>query len=656
MDLQRIPRTILIIDDHQGLIALIQRCLSREGYHTAVAYSGQEALSWLSTQKADLLLLDLRLADMHGEELLLCLKARNQHIPFIVITGQGDERLAVNMMKQGARDYFIKDSSLTSLLPSMVTQTFEQLQQEQRLVEMEEALTTEQKRSAITLASIEEGVFTTDSHGRITYMNRMAEDLTGHSSIESLGCPIEDVVHFVDSCHTSDARHPVHQVLANGRPLHPIPHYMIRLATHQQRPVVFSASPIRGQGGRILGVVLILRDMTERLKLDQELLKASKLESLSLLAGGIAHDFNNLLTAILGNLSISRNWAHSRETLDEFLAEAEQASLRAKSLTQQLLTFAKGGSPLKKPLDIRRLVMETATFALRGSSTQCEFDVPEHVWAVQADEGQISQVIHNLALNAHQAMPEGGTVTIRCENTELSVERITALALSTPGAYLKIQFIDQGSGIPQAALPKIFDPYFSTKPQGTGLGLSTAYSVIKNHHGTIVVSSNTGEGTTFTLYLPAEAADTTPLDRSTSIIKGEGKILVMDDEPSIRSLVHQMLGFLGYEVHCVADGQEAIQQYEEALNSSKPFSAVILDLTVPGRMGGKETLSRLKQLDPGVRAIVASGYSNEMSLSQYSTYGFLGAVSKPFHFSDLSQLLSQITKETESSLPLRSTA
>jgi len=656
MDQQRIPRTILIIDDHQGLIALIQRCLSREGYHTAVAYSGQEALSWLSTKSADLLLLDLRLADMHGEELLRRLKARNQHIPFIVITGQGDERQAVKMIKQGARDYFIKDGSLTSLLPSVVNQTFEQIQQEHRLVELEDALTTEQKRSAITLASIEEGVFTTDNHGRITYMNRMAEDLTGHASLEVKGRSIEDVVCFSGPSQTSETLHPVYQVLEEGKPFHPIAHHMIRSATCQERPVVFSASPIRNQQGRVLGVVLILRDMTERLKLDQELLKASKLESLSLLAGGIAHDFNNLLTAILGNLSLSRNWTNSRATLDEFLSEAEQASLRARSLTQQLLTFAKGSSPLTKPQDVRHLIMETATFALRGSSSRCKFELPENLWAVKVDEGQISQVIHNLALNAQQAMPDGGILTIRCEHIELSVENMMPLALTMPGPYLKIQFIDQGVGISSAMLPKIFDPYFSTKPQGSGLGLSTAYSVMKNHQGTIVVSSNPGEGTTFTLYLPAEVDHTAPLANPTTLTPGEGKILVMDDEPSIRALVHQMLGFLGYEVHCVADGQEAIQRYEEALNSPKPFSTVILDLTVPGRMGGKEALSRLRELDPAVRAIVASGYSNEMNLSQYSAYGFLGAVSKPFHFSELSHLLKQIIQGAEPSVSLRSTA
>ena len=656
MDQQRIPRTVLIIDDHQGLIALIQRCLSREGYYTAVAYSGEQALSWLSTNQADLLLLDLRLADMHGEELLLRLKLRNYHIPFIVITGQGDERLAVKMMKQGARDYFIKDSSLTSLLPAIVKQTFEQIQQEHHLAQVEEALHTAQKLSAITLASIEEGVFTSDRHGHITYMNRMAEEMTNISFLEARGCPIEEVVRFTDYPLASKASHPVYQVLDHGKPLHPIAHHIIQSASTGERPVIFSASPIQGKEGHMLGVVLILRDMTEHLQLEQELLKASKLESLSLLAGGIAHDFNNLLTAILGNLSISRNWAHSRENLDEFLSEAEQASLRAKSLTQQLLTFAKGGSPLKKPLNIRSLVMETATFALRGSSTRCDFDLPEHLWAAQGDEGQISQVIHNLVLNAHQAMPDGGDLTIRSTNIELSVEAITRLALATPGPYLKIEFIDQGVGIPTAILPKIFDPYFSTKPHGSGLGLSTAYSVVKNHHGTIIVSSDQGEGATFTLYLPAQIQHATRLDDPATLARGAGKILVMDDEPSIRALVHQMLGFLGYEVHCVSDGQEAIRLYEEAMNANQPFSAVILDLTVPGRMGGKETLSRMKKLNPHVRAIVASGYSNEMNLSQYSAYGFLGAVSKPFHFSELSQLLSQITQGTESPLSLRSTA
>ncbi len=637
------PRTILIVDDNQGLIALIQRCLSRDGFHTAVAYSGQEALNWLSQHQADLLLLDLQLTDMTGEDLINHLDHRAITLPFIVVTGQGDERLAVKMMKRGARDYFIKDSSLIELLPSIVTQTFEQIQQEQRLARTEEALRAERERMAITLSSIVEGVLTTDTRGRITYMNRMAEDLSGWKQQEAMGRPIEEVVRFLHDGRGEDDGHPVTLVLQHGIALHPLRHISLCDRTLSERPVAYSASPLRRSDGNLLGTVLFLRDMTERITLDQELLKASKLDSLGLLAGGIAHDFNNLLTAILGNLSMIQTWMNPKDHLFPFVSEAENASLRAKGLTLQLLTFAKGGSPLKKPLVLQQMISASATFALSGSSTRCHCDIPDDIWMIDADEGQLSQVVHNLSLNAQQAMPAGGVLNIRGENVLVSKEEAARKALPEPGEYVKLTFQDCGSGIPSHALHKIFDPYFTTKSTHSGLGLSTAYSVIKNHHGTITASSIPGQGSTLTIYLPAHAKALTTPAPSPVLVNGEGRILVMDDEESIRLLLGEMLRYLGYDVHCVAEGKEALDRYQEAYQTERPFSAVILDLTVPGGLGGKDIMRQLQEFDPHVKAIVASGYCNDPVISRYSSFGFHGVVAKPFRLSELSQVLHQVT-------------
>ncbi len=636
-------RTVLIVDDHQGLISLIQRCLSREGFHTAFAHSGQEALAWLSDHHADLLLLDLQLADMSGEDLIHQLTQHHLTLPFIVVTGQGDERLAVKMMKQGARDYFIKDSSLIELLPSIVTQTFEQIQQEQRLLLTEETLREERERMTITLSSIVEGVFTTDTRGRITYMNCMAEDLSGWKQREALGRSIEDIVRFLHAGVNKEDAHPVTHVLEVGTPLHPLDHFPLFDPTNGERPVVYSVSPLRRSDGNLLGTVLILRDMTERIKLDEERLKTSKLDSLGLLAGGIAHDFNNLLTTILGNLSMTKAWVNSRDHLFTFLSEAENASLSAKKLTQQLLTFAKGGTPLKKPLALQQMIPESAAFALSGSSTRCECEIPEDLWQVQADEGQIGQVIHNLAVNAHQAMPYGGTLTIRAENVVESALQAKQKGLPHPGKYIKLTIQDTGNGIPPHALAKIFDPYYSTKQTGSGLGLSTAHSIITNHHGRIAASSNQGQGAIFVIHLPASEI-TAPLHQvASSTIPGEGRVLVMDDEESIRLLLCEMLRHLGYDVHCVAEGNEALECYQEAFHARQPFHAVILDLTISGGLGGKDTVQQLRQFDPEVKAIVASGYSNDPVLSRYSTFGFHGVVAKPFRLAELSQVLHQIT-------------
>lgn len=636
-------RTVLIVDDHQGLISLIQRCLSREGFHTAFAHSGQEALTWLSHHHADLLLLDLQLADMSGEDLINQLTQQHLTVPFIVVTGQGDERLAVKMMKRGARDYFIKDSSLIELLPSIVTQTFEQIQQEQRLTLTEETLREERERMAITLSSIVEGVFTTDTRGRITYMNHMAEELSGWKPRDAMGRSIEEVVRFLHSGVNKENAHPVTRVLEIGTPLHPIDHYPLFDPTNGERPVVYSVSPLRRSDGNLLGAVLILRDMTERIKLDEERLKASKLDSLGLLAGGIAHDFNNLLTTILGNISMTKAWVNSRDHLFNFLSEAENASLRAKKLTQQLLTFAKGGTPLKKPLALQQVIPESAAFALSGSSTYCQCEIPDDLWQIEADEGQISQVIHNLAVNAHQAMPTGGTLTIRAENMTETTAQAQQNGLAEAGKYIKLTIQDNGNGIPPYALQKIFDPYYSTKQTGSGLGLSTAYSIIANHHGRIAASSIQGQGATFVIFLPA-AQETTPVSQaSLSPVAGEGRVLVMDDEESIRLVLSEMLQYLGYDVQCAAEGKEAFERYQEAYHAQQPFNAVILDLTVPGGWGGKDTVQHLRQFDPQVKAIVASGYCSDPVLSRYSTFGFHGVVAKPFRLTELSQVLHQIT-------------
>jgi two-component system cell cycle sensor histidine kinase/response regulator CckA len=636
-------RTVLIVDDHQGLISLFQRCLSREGFHTAFAHSGQEALAWISDHHADLLLLDLQLADMSGEDLIHQLTQRNLTLPFIVVTGQGDERLAVKMMKQGARDYFIKDSSLIELLPSIVTQTFEQIQQEQRLRLTEDTLREERERMTITLSSIIEGVFTTDTRGRITYMNHMAEELSGWKHRDAMGRSIEEVVRFLHSGVNKEDDHPVTHALETGTPLHPLDHYPLFDPIHGERPVVYSVSPLRRSDGNLLGAVLILRDMTERIKLDEEHLKTSKLDSLGLLAGGIAHDFNNLLTTILGNLSMTKAQVNSRDHLFNFLSEAENASLRAKKLTQQLLTFAKGGTPLKKPFALQQVIPEAAAFALSGSSTHCQCDIPDDLWQIEADEGQISQVIHNLAVNAHQAMPTGGTFTIRAENVTENTAQAQQHGLADAGKYVKLTIQDNGHGIPPYALQKVFDPYYSTKQAGSGLGLSTAYSIITNHHGRIAAVSYQGQGATFVIHLPAAHVSTTIPQVSSSTLTGEGRVLVMDDEESIRLLLGEMLRHLGYEVQCVAEGNEAVVRYQEAYHARQPFHAVILDLTITGGLGGKDTVQQLREFDPQVKAIVASGYSNDPVLSRYSTFGFHGVVAKPFRLAELSQVLHQIT-------------
>jgi two-component system cell cycle sensor histidine kinase/response regulator CckA len=383
-----------------------------------------------------------------------------------------------------------------------------------------------------------------------------------------------------------------------------------------------------------------MQDITERKRAVEELMRFSKLESLGILAGGIAHDFNNILTAILGNIGLAMLDGKIEDRVQERLAQAEQACLRAQSLAHQLLTFAKGGAPIIKIISIAKLLKESTILALSGSKSRYEFSFPDRLWSVEADEGQIDQVISNLVINADQAMPEGGVIKIRAENFLVGEGSDIPLAM---GKYVKLTFADQGIGIPPKYLDKIFDPYFSTKQKGSGLGLATAHSIIQNHSGYIKAESQVGEGTTFHIHLPA--VETDPLAEEPERAEwtvGQGRILVMDDEEMVREVLGRLLEHLGYEVDSASDGSQAIEKFVKAKEAGQPFAAVFLDLTVPGGMGGKETMEQLLKIDPQVKAIVSSGYSDDPIMADFQKYGFCKVIAKPYRVVELSKILQKI--------------
>ncbi|MBA7519214.1 Sensor kinase CckA [subsurface metagenome] len=381
-------------------------------------------------------------------------------------------------------------------------------------------------------------------------------------------------------------------------------------------------------------------DITERRMMEEELLKAQKLESVGFLAGGIAHDFNNILTSILGNIEIAKMGLYQDNKITERLTKAEKATLQAKNLTQQLLTFSKGGVPVKKVVSVSELLRESANFALRGSNVRVKFSSPDNLWSVEVDEGQVSQVISNLIINADQAMPKGGIIELFAENVTAAAE--DSLPLKN-GKYVKISIKDHGTGISEEHLPKIFDPFFTTKKKGSGLGLATSYSIVKKHGGCITAESQLGAGTTFSIYVPATKKKIPEQGYSKErILFGKGRVLVMDDEEPIRELVAQMLSHCGYEVTTVKDGVEAMELYKKERDNGRPFDVVIMDLTIPGGMGGKEATQRLLEIDPGVKVIVSSGYSNDPIMADYKKYGFCGVIAKPYRIKELSEVLKKV--------------
>ena len=377
-------------------------------------------------------------------------------------------------------------------------------------------------------------------------------------------------------------------------------------------------------------VVVSITDMTAHKRAEADQLKVQRLESLGVLAGGIAHDFNNLLTAILGNISLLRAGGRG----DELLAEAEKAIARARGLTGQLLTFSRGGAPVTKLVALGKLLRETVPFALSGSNVQVQFDIAEDLLDAELDEGQFALVVNNLVINARQAMPEGGTLEVGASNGEPEA--------GCP--FIKVTFRDHGEGIPRVHLANIFDPYFSTKKEGKGLGLTVVYSIVHNHNGRIEVESEPGQGAAFTLFLPASLKQTAqPASRPTGEVSGL-RVLVMDDEEAVRNVAVRMLQFLGCTVFEASDGAEALSIYERWLRAGDPLEVVIMDLTIPGGMGGLETLSRLRELDPHVRAIVSSGYSNDPVLASPRKHGFRGVLAKPYTMEEFRRVLAELAR------------
>jgi signal transduction histidine kinase len=384
----------------------------------------------------------------------------------------------------------------------------------------------------------------------------------------------------------------------------------------------------------------LLEQMAERQRMEEEILKARKIKSIGVLAAGIAHDFNNLLTGILGYVSLAKVVAQTDTKVVAYLTEAEQACQRATALTQQLLTFARGGTPVRHTVSMIELLQECVDFALCGANVRGDIQIAADLWPVDVDAGQINQVIHNIVLNAMQAMPGGGTVRVRAENAILAAGVLFPLP---EGRYVKITVQDTGCGIPQEVLANIFDPYFTTKAKGSGLGLTTAYAIVIKHEGYITIASEVGVGTTVVIYLPASQKAVISAPRPPPIpLSGSGKILVVDDETMVRNVLHQLLESLGYTVECVQDGTEAVAAYQRAQAVGQPFTAVILDYTIPGGMGGLETLTRLRALDPQVTTFISSGYANNPVMADWASYGFSGVVAKPYTITQLQEALHHV--------------
>ncbi len=620
---------ILLVEDQDDSRQTLRKLIELRGHQVTAVPSAEEAERALAEESFPFLILDWMLPGKSGLDLCRELRERTDgdEMFILLVTGKAEREDLEQALAAGANDYLTKPIDLSRLNVRLAVAE----RQIRDLTERNQARVALQE-SARTLRDILEnttdGFIALDFAWRFTYVNPEAERLFGRSRDELIGGELWEK--FPELCGTSFEKN-------------------YRRVMARQEPIEFEASdPAETKwfevhcypsGG---GVSAFFRDVTARKRAEDERLTTGKLESVGTLAGGIAHDLNNILTVISGNIGLAQLEAPSdARNLLTCLNKAAQAAQHAAHLSSQLLTFSKGGAPVKKVIDITRVLTKASEFALHGSNVRAEIDIPPNLWPAEVDSAQIEQVMNALMLNARDAMPSGGMVEVTARNVHLDNK---PGALLPGGRYLKIAVADQGSGVPANIVTRIFDPYFTTKPTNSGLGLSISFSIVKKHGGMLYLEQTSSAGAVFAFYLPAAKAEVVavkPIAATPSMQFNHQRVLVMDDEAGIRDLTSQLLGSLGYEVTAVPDGVEAVKTYERAMRRNENFQAVILDATIRGGMGGLATIERLRNIDPQVVAIICSGYSDEAALAEFLQFGFRGALPKPFTRRDLADVLQR---------------
>ena len=621
------PEKILIVEDERIVALEIRSRVQKLGYTvTGIESSGEKALESIRTNPPDLILMDIRLqGKMDGIQTAERILDQYE-IPVIYLTAHSDYDTLDRAKKTMPYGYVLKPLNEQILMSNIEMALFKH--------RMEKRLKTEEHNFLKLAVNAGDAIFVVDDKGAVVFANRKASELTELSPedlllshISKLITPIDPVMAGNDNWYFSET--PVDMEAA--------------LAVKKGDPVRIEINGTRTLWKEQPAFLILVRDVTqlkrieeEKRKVEQHLEQARKLQAVGVLAGGIAHEFSNILSVVTGYITMAKMDLSHDKTLTGYLSKAEAASFKAALLTKRLLTFSEGGDPVKTEISLPEIVREACTFSLRDARSRCEFHLGENIRTVKADRDQIDQAVHTIVTNASQAMPGGGVIRVLIEN--VTIESDASFPVN-PGNYVKIAFRDNGEGIPESILPDIFNPFFSTKPGASGLGLTTAYSIVKKHGGHITAGSCEGSGAEIVIYLPAVEQ---PGDKSERSSQRKGKILFMDDEKEIRIMMGKMLKRMGYEYKEASEGKEAVSLFKQAGDVNEPFDAVILDLMIPDGMGGKETIEILREIDPGVKAVVAGGYSNDPVMSDYEAFGFRAVIEKPVTFAEMETTLRDL--------------
>jgi PAS domain S-box-containing protein len=624
------PRILIVEDDRLTALDL-ERLLRKNGYRVAGhVVSGEQALKRAAELEPDLVLMDIVLdGEMDGISAASAMR-REREVPVIFLSAHSDSATLERAKTAGPFGYILKPVRERELYIAMEMALYKH-QMEERLRE------SRQRQDALEqlFENFSEGILILDRDGTILRANAGFENLFQYSKDEVEGNIVDSLI--IPPGHSSRFKEIRDEL--EDKSLVSFETTRMR-KSGEQVDVSILALPIR-RDGQVVSLYAIYRDVSEQARLQRAVLRTQRLDSIGVLAGGIAHDFNNIIAAVLGNISLARLHAGDNGQVRGLLGRAEQAAVRARDLTGQLLSFSRGSDPEPTLVNLAGVLREALEFCLTGSRVVGRLDLASDLCPVYGDEGQFSQIFNNLVINAKQAMPEGGTVTVTARNRDDLDPQAVNDGLRA-GRYVQIMICDTGPGIDEEAMGRIFDPYFTTKPEGSGLGLATVHFLVRRHHGMVTVDSRPGKGTCFTLYFPASGDPASQAtSRDTAIMTGTGRILVMDDEKPLQELMGEILQTLGYDPECVGSGDEAVRRYREELERGARFDAVIMDLTVPGGTGGREAMAELLRIDPSVRAIVTSGSLHDQAMENYTAFGFCDRIAKPYRIEELSRTLGE---------------